>query len=51
MLKQVQHDGVRFGQPPSVCPELVEGLSFFCVPKVKGQGFDRLSPNGKKTIL
>ena len=29
----------------SVRPEFVEGLSFF-VESAKGQGFDKLSPNG-----
>jgi hypothetical protein len=33
--------------PKAVCPELVEGLSFFCAAGQKEeQGFDKLSPNG-----
>jgi hypothetical protein len=30
----------------TVRPELVEGLSFSCAAEKKGQGFDKLSPNG-----
>ena len=30
----------------SVRPELVEGLYFFTPFQGKGQGFDKLSPNG-----
>jgi hypothetical protein len=30
----------------SVCPELVEGLSFVCDGQEERQGFDKLSPNG-----
>jgi hypothetical protein len=30
----------------SVRPELVEGLYFLSEPLEKGQGFDKLSPNG-----
>jgi NADH-quinone oxidoreductase subunit K len=38
-------DGLR--EPQTVCPELVEGLSFFgCDGAEEGQGFDKLSPNG-----
>ena len=32
-------------KPSTVCPELVEGLPFLPDNK-KGQGFDKLSPNG-----
>ena len=35
----------------SDCPELVEGLSFFLRwKKKKGQGFDKLSPNGAGVV-
>jgi hypothetical protein len=32
---------------PSVRPEPVEGLYFLVDDKREGQGFDKLSPNGK----
>jgi hypothetical protein len=35
-----------FETPKTVRPEPVEGLSFFLSEEGKGEGFDKLSPNG-----
>jgi len=37
---------MTFETSNTVCPELVEGLSFFRPGKRAGEGFDKLSPNG-----
>jgi hypothetical protein len=36
----------RGGGTPTVRPEPVEGLSFLLPGQRKGEGFDKLSPNG-----
>jgi hypothetical protein len=39
------------GGTPTVRPEPVEGLSFLLPGERRGEGFDKLSPNGFRFIL